>query len=748
MNESQPDSQSPDSSQPISVGGYTGVIVDRYQDDSLVAALENLAERLNTNSGKLIAGGRNQNWLIELPFADRNLSVLVKSFGRQSKLKDWVDLNYRYSKAQRSFEAALHLHSHDVGTPEPVAFLEHREGSRLQESYFLSLYAKDTRSFHELFIEVLHSKPNVSELMPLLMSVAESCKRMHDAGYMHHDLGSQNILIGDIGSNESAQVLFIDLNRGRLFDALDLQQRAQDLSRLNIPGLLMEMFLDMYWGSPVPAELLTHYNRYRSRFLFRDRSRKWRHPIREARIARESAQIPDKEKFPALENIWIWDDLSDQSLGAAGRKERKRLYPANRSRRLTFDSLRAGRRIRNKYKSIKQHAYRKPVEMAGRLGVSIAPTEQTLEDELSLLADLGVKPVLVRICHHETEEQTAFQIALIKRLSAAGYSVCLALVQDRDAILHSDRWEQFVLGVLEKVGPDIDSLEFGHAINRVKWGIWDFRELARLNAPLPKIHSMYPELAITGPATIDFEYAFMLSALKDWPAEVPLSAVSHHLYVDRRGAPENLQSGFNLIDKCVLAKAIAEHQGSAESKVIVSEVNWPIAGTGKYSPVTVPFDYRDKPETSTDESGVDEQLYASYMIRYLVLSLCSSMVEKVYWWRLVAKGYGLADLSDDSEINPRPGLIALQHFQAVLGEATFISADIPPQTGSRHGIYRFWFESAEGEKIALCWSHGADTAAPGDLSFESIEDMFGSALGQAPDNLSGSPIYFRHCKKS
>lgn len=748
MNEPQSHTQLPIDSSAITLGNYSGAINDHYKDDSLIEAFASLSERLNAESAELIAGGRNHNWLLKLPYGGNEISVLVKSFGRQGRAKDWIDLNYRNSKAQRSFEAALHLHCNGVGTPEPIAFLEHRQGSRLEESYFLSLHAEGARSFHEIFIGMLHGQPNVSELMPLLMTVAESCKDMHDSGFMHNDLGNQNILIKEAEGQSSGQALFIDLNRGRRFSELSLQQRGQDLSRLNVPGLLMEMFLDMYWGSPVPRQLITQYDRHRSRFLFRDRSRKWRHPIREARIAKESALIPAREKFPPLKDIWIWDDLSDQSLGAASRRERKKLYPVNRSWRLAVDSLRAGWSIRRKYQEIKQHIYANPVSMTGRLGVSVSPVKKTFEDELALLGELNIGPVLVRVCHHDSAEQVEFQMELIKRLSAVGHEVCLALVQDREAILHSAQWEKFVLDVLANAGTHIHSLEFGHAINRVKWGIWDFRELSKLYKPLSTIKSIYPGIDIIGPATIDFEYAFMLSALKEWPKEVPLAAVSHHLYVDRRGAPENLQSGFNLIDKCVLAKAIAEHHDSGNSKVIISEVNWPIAGTGKYSPVTVPFDYRNLPEVSIDESGVDEQLYASYMIRYLIMGLCSGSVERIYWWRLVARGYGLANLSDTDEIQLRPGFTAFQYFQGLLGNATFVSADIPEQLGSRHGLYRFWFESEEGEKIAVCWSHGIDLPLCSDMSYQSAENVFGATLDQTPQNLSGFPIYFRRCKKS
>ena len=176
----------------------------------------------------------------------------------------------------------------------------------------------------------------------------------------------------------------------------------------------------------------------------------------------------------------------------------------------------------------------------------------------------------------------------------------------------------------------------------------------------------YPNLDITGPATIDFEYPFLLSALKLWPESVPLSALSHHLYVDRRGAPENPQNGFSSVEKFALAKAIAEQTPVCSGSVVVSEVNWPIAGTAVHSPVTAPFEYANSSSLQLHDSGVSEQEYADFMLRYYVLGLCSGFVERVYWWRLVARGYGLVDIENNGSLRERPAYQALRHFLLTL----------------------------------------------------------------------------------
>ena len=729
----------------ITPGAYRGCVNSQYLDDELLEALASIRERLQTEDADLIAGGRNKNYSLELPFKNSSLTVLVKEFGQQSKLKDWLDLRFRDSKAQRSFAAALHLYSNAVGTPAPIAFLEQRAGNRLRESYYISVYEKDCVGFREVLIEMLQSRPSTSELMPLLMNVALLCREMHDAGFIHHDLGNQNILLQRDGLTDWQKAKVIDLNRGRLYPELSEKQRVQDLSRLNLPGGLMEMFLDMYLGMPATKELKRWYQKYRARFQLHERSRKWRHPIREARVAKLEAQIPEQEKYPALKDVWVWDDFSDQALSATSRKEKKGLYPANRGRRMVLDVLKAGPSIWRHYHRIKSSAFSQPVDLASRLGVALEPAAATLDTELALLATLGPVPVIIRSYHHQDREQTSFQIELIKTLAAGGHAVTLALVQDRDALLNPESWHEFVMSVLEETHEHISGLEFGHAINRVKWGVWDFHELQKFYRPLEEIKNKHPGLEIIGPATIDFEYAFLLSALKTWPKTVPLSSVSHHLYVDRRGAPENTQGGFNTIDKCVLASAIAAESGIASDKIVISEVNWPISGTEKYSPVTWPFDHRIATDAEYEELGVDEALYADYMIRYLALTLCSGLVEKIYWWRLVAKGYGLADLLEGDQVVTRPALQALRQFLLVLGNARFIGAEIPAQKDERHGRYLFWFEREDGEQLALCWNHGSEGSMPSHVEFAYAENTLGERVAEPLTSISGSPAYLRQC---
>lgn len=746
MNEAVPDN-SPAKSDPgcsaLAVGRYEGVIINAFRCEELADALLRLPDLMQAPDAELVAGGRNQNVRLMLPFQGEKIAVLVKSFGKQKRWKDYVDIRYRKTKAQRSFEAAQHLKTNKVGTPTPVAFLERRCGNRLEESYFISLFEAQVTSFHDQIINALNRKPSCGELAPMLSSVAELCRAMHDAGYIHHDLGNQNILLPQDQESDSCSAQIIDLNRGRIFPELTMRQRGQDLSRLNLPSEIMQMFLDIYWGRPAPELLRTWHRRYVSLFRLRANTRRLRHPFREARLARAQKLHPEVKAFPAPRDIWIWDDRSDQAFSALERKERVRLYPRGRSWRMLKATVAAAWSVRKHYRSSKASAFSVPVKLKDRLGIALDPDGESQGIECQLLNKLGAVPTLLRFCHHEGRSRWFEQADLVRQLSAAGHEVKIALVQDRRALQEPDAWNRFVLEVLELTHKHIAAVEFGHAINRVKWGIWDFEELKRLYAPLLELRKRYPSVNITGPATIDFEYPFMLAAMQQWPQQVPLAAISHHLYVDRRGAPENPQSGFNAIDKFALASAIASYLQVPDGKVIVSEVNWPIAGTSMYSPVTSPFEYPLAVPGEVADSGVDESSYSDYMLRYIVLALCSGLVDRLYWWQLVARGYGLVDRSDDGELRERPAFLALRHFLLTLGESSFMRARLPEQQDQRHGLYEFEFERPDGEHLLLCWSHGPAVATP-TLAAARVEDALGYALEVTPKILTGSPLYFRN----
>jgi hypothetical protein len=401
------------------------------------------------------------------------------------------------------------------------------------------------------------------------------------------------------------------------------------------------------------------------------------------------------------------------------------------------DSLRALPDVWRRYRTVRAEAFCRPVGFAGRIGMALNPTPTTLEAELELLARLGRIPAMVRFYHHESAEQRRFRAGLVRALRSAGHTVSIAVVQDRRAVLDPDAWHRFIDEVLAEVGSMVEAVEVGHNINRAKWGVWSFDELRALYSPLAELQRRYREVRFTGLGAIDFEYTFLLAALREWPAGVPLCALSHHLYVDRRGAPENPQGPFGTVEKLALLRAIGRRAGVEQ--VTVTEVNWPIAGTGAHSPVLAPYVL---PGTERHGGGVSEDLYGDYLIRYLCLAIGSGFAERVYWWRLASRGFGLVDDSDPKALRPRVGYAMLGAFLERLGDATLLAAELP-QGGQRHGAYQFSFRRPDGENVVLVYAHGPQLPFPRTPPFQFVENGLGDRLGSVPQTIGGRPVYFR-----
>jgi hypothetical protein len=693
----------------IRIGPYRGAVDAAVDTPALRAQLARLPTILKGADVAVLGEGRNRNLRIMLGVdGGREQPVVVKAFGRENGLRDALARRWG-SKAQRAWRAAQALRDAGIGTPAPIAWLERWDGRRLVESYFLAACVERGSSFAAELQALFRQEPECGKFMALLLCVAQAIRGMHDAGFVHYDLGNQNILLRRCGAERWGAVCFIDLNRGRTYAAVDLRRRARDLSRIALPSDLLRVFLAMYWGDaePPPAKLLRWERHYRRRFALHSRSRCWRHPIRTLRRRRMGEPVPK----PLHErDLWIWDERSGQALTVLDGRDRHRLYPRGRHGGAVLATARVLVPVWRRYRQLMAGAYQTPVAMQGRVGMAVEPCPDTWPREAALLAKLGAGlPVLVRFCHHQPQTRHAFLAEVVGALSAAGHPVTLALVQDRRAVNEPDAWARFAERVLTATAGWIEAVELGHAINRVKWGVWSMADYRRLLAPFATLAARYPHVAFMGPAVIDFEYTYVADALRNLPPNFRFAALSHHLYVDRRGAPENRQCGFGTLEKAALARALADVSGGCGNRLIVSEVNWPLLGTGVFSPVGAPYVY---PGARFNDPSVSEADYADYMLRYLLIVLCSGLVERVFWWRLVARGFGLVDDRDPDAWRERPGYAALRDFLAEVGAARFVGRDgFGPSPKDAGYAYRFVRE--DGRALRVAYATGEPLQLPG-----------------------------------
>src|SRR5687768_4993841 len=117
----------------IAIGRYSGGACCARDDlDPLVRALGAILD--GKNAGEHVPGGSGGMTRHVISVNGGELARVVKAVRRQW----WRDGHFRRvgSKARASFEIAAHLREHGVGTPRPVAWLDHWHEGRLLESSF------------------------------------------------------------------------------------------------------------------------------------------------------------------------------------------------------------------------------------------------------------------------------------------------------------------------------------------------------------------------------------------------------------------------------------------------------------------------------------------------------------------------------------------------------------------------------------------------------------------------------------
>ena len=715
-------------------GPYAGELADAMHRPETRAWFAELDRHLKT-AGLLATGqGGTRLYRVEIPVRDGRVPALVKLQGALPLLKNCA-ARRAGTAAERAWRTARHLAARGVGTPEPLAWLERWEGSRCIESCFVTRLLDPVTNLRDALRHLLREEQDAGLVMDLLQAVAPAVRSLHDAGVLHRDLGNQNILLTRDAAGAWTGVHFIDLNRARLLAAPpDDRQRACDLARLYLPTDLLRVFCEMYFGGPQPRVFKAALHRARRWYRWHARSRLLRHPIRQARLRRQPGHGP---VYPDPRDIWLWDEKSAQPINAWAHRERNWLMPVHNHPQVFASAIRALPGLLRPYGELREKAYAQPRALAQCWGISVEPRAASWERERALLPAQAGLPVLIRVYHHKGPAQWPLALQAGRELAADGCAVGFALCQDRRALVEPDSWAAMCGEVVPAAASFADWIEIGHAINRVKWGLWLLSDYAQLVEPLARLKAAHPTLRFMGPACIDFEYPQVVSALDRLPSGFRFDALSHHLYVDRRGAPENRQGRFAALEKFALARAIARTSRGCEDRLIVSEVNWPLANTGIHSPVCSPYMY---PGQVVGAPNVDEADYARFMVRYLLQAACSGLVERVYWWRLAAHGFGLVDEAAEPW-RPRPAYRAWLRLLDVLGDATF-ERNLPAGEGAHLHLFR----RPDGEHLAVgyAWSGRGPAALP--FTCARAEDLEGSSLPDIPTALSGDPVYFREVK--
>jgi hypothetical protein len=659
----------------FAIDGFTGQIAEGLR----LADPERELARL-TDPGaalKTLHWGRNYLYLTRCETAGGGpLEVVVKQF-RNRGLRDRLRRRWFGSKAEKSWRVARAMAAAGIATPEPLLLIE--STCPTGPSFYVSRYAAGALEARYLLRaanagRAAEAYPGI-DLERFLGQLGGFIRRLHDAGFWHRDLSSGNVLVGGAGAEGAAgpagavvpaealpveapyDLCLVDLNRARVRRRLSLSRRARDLSRMNL--LRREhrrLFLAGYWaaadgGPPALGRLL--YGFYFRAFLWKNRLKKGLRggggghaeepPGKSARGPH--AHIPDPPAGAERRDQIVWDRLSDQPHQHAGRfaKLRVRLADVPIHAATAATVARSLPRIWRRYRQLPRELYGGPVAWGGA-GVCLRPWPEAPETLLGLVEELGSHHLLLRL--HPWEEDHRAEEELAAELSRRGHDLTFALPQNRELVRDPARWRAALAEIGERFTPYGRRFQVGQAINRSKWGVWNLSEYVELARGAEEVLRRHAGVELLGPAVIDFEYYLTAAVLNLRHSGFHFDAVASLLYVDRRGAPESRQVGFDTVDKVRLLRAIADTGRNAAGRCWITEMNWPL-WEGPHSP-------------AGRAVSVDEQTQADYLVRYDLLTLATGLVERVFWWQLVARGYGLVDPSEPRSPRRRPSFQALR----------------------------------------------------------------------------------------
>lgn len=657
-------------SEPFSIPGWTGEVNAGLRPSDLEGEVRRLADP--GSALKTLHWGRNYLYLSRM----EGIDVVVKQF-RHDRLRRRLDRKLKGSKAERSWKVAQALLAAGILTPEPVMRIESVDnaGPSLYVCRFLDGTVEARYVLRAANAGTEH--PGV-DLRWLLEEMGRTARKLHEAGFWFRDFTSGNVLIKD------GELYLVDLNRTRIGKVPTFSERMRDLSRM--PVLRpehQEIFLSSYWGGGTEGRKL--YLLYHRGFLLKNQTKqRWRGGTRRVKdlfLPRTAhAHIPEAPADAPVRDRVVWDHLSDQPHQHASRLDKLRVRLADARAHVEEAAAVAAAlpRIRSRYRELKLR--REPVTFRG-FGVALRPWPEDPGALLRLVDDLGAKHVLLRL--HPWEEDHGDEEELARELHARGLELTFALPQNRELVKDPARWRRAMEGIGPRFSPYGNRFQVGQAINRSKWGIWNLNEYVRL---VQEASEVLQGAEILGPSVIDFEHHVTAAVLNLKRPGLRFDAVSALLYVDRRGAPENPQAGFDTEGKVLLLKAIADTARNSTGRVWITEVNWPL---------------REGPHSPAGQAvSVGEQEQADYLVRYFLLALGTGAVERVFWWQMIAKGYGLVD---PVGLRRRPSFEAFRNMIREL-DGCRLESVLPVPSPARLWLFR----RPSGEQLAVGWS----TAGP------------------------------------
>ena len=307
------------------------------------------------------------------------------------------------------------------------------------------------------------------------------------------------------------------------------------------------------------------------------------------------------------------------------------------------------------------------------------------------------------------------------------YKILVVIVQDRNTIEDARKLEANLERIFDSLSGIVDCYQIGNAVNRLKWGFVTIDEWFQFfNVAWDLRNRRFPDIKLLGGAIIDFDLLDHCRSLCNG-FRFKYDGYATLLYVDRRGAPENRQMGFDLENKIKLLCRIMENGDKVDpdaARLWVTEVNWPLRDTGRFSPAL-----------DTSRVGEREQLF--FLVRYYLLALGTGAVAACYWHQLIAPGYGLID-NRGGVLRRRPAYFGFETLSRLFNGAYIEQFSRQEESG-----YYQLRARKDGMEILALWCCGrkATVAMPPNKRAVDIEGRTMSVTMGKPITISDSVIY-------
>lgn len=201
--------------------------------ESLTDYIASIPQRFAEGEGTLVYKGRNELRCME----HEGQQFVVKSFHRPHFINRLVYGLLRPSKAKRSFQYAEAFLKMGVGTPQPVAYVNVRDGLQFDKSFYISLKSPCPHTYAELFDHQFEFADDV------VRAVGHATAILHQHGYAHKDYGRGNILFGLVDGQVKIEI--VDLNRMHI-GPIGLKAGCKNFERLPATPHMHRLMAEAY----------------------------------------------------------------------------------------------------------------------------------------------------------------------------------------------------------------------------------------------------------------------------------------------------------------------------------------------------------------------------------------------------------------------------------------------------------------------------------------------------------------------